>query len=273
LGWAVGLQAYAEGGALANYDENDAELIDQAILQGDSSILDDLQSSGVALGAAVSELTLSLAHEFDVGGSRLSVGVTPKFQRVDTVFYEEKVNDFDSDFDNDRYANDDSGVNLDIGVAWWANENISVGLMVRDLISEEYSTNVVDGTSAVYNIDTQATLGVAWTNRRFTAALDIDLTKNKAFSDLVIGGNPATDIPDDALLFSETQFVRLGGEFNAFDWAQIRAGYRTDLEDVRDDLYTLGLGLSPFNVFHLGLTGFIGENDTKGGLIELKFTF
>jgi hypothetical protein len=74
-------------------------------------------------------------------------------------------------------------------------------------------------------------------------------------------------------LFGETQFARLGAEFNAFDWAQMRVGFRTDLEDTRDDLYTLGLGLSPFDVFHLDLTGFIGEQDTYGGLVEIRLTF
>jgi len=273
LGWAVGLQTYIEGAALADYEDSDAALIAAAIVANDSTLLDNLQSSGIALGGAVSELTVSLAHEFQVGGTRLSVGVTPKYQRVDVVLYEATAADFNSDdieFDSDTYATDDSNLNFDLGASWWVTEKINIGLMLRDLISEDYATVDLGGTSALYNVDTEVTAGVAYNGNLFTAALDIDLTENASFSDIMVNG---VAVSTKDTLFGKTQFVRAGVEFNAFDWAQLRAGYRTDLEDSRGDLFTLGVGLSPFDVFHLELTGAVGEKDTYGGMVELRFTF
>jgi hypothetical protein len=273
LGWAIGLQTYIEGAALANYENADAALIAAAILTNDSSLLDNFQSSGIAVAGAVSELTFSLAHEFQVGGTRVSVGVTPKFQSVDTVLYEASAADFNSDdfeFDSDTYATDDSNLNLDLGASWWVTEKINFGLMLRDLISEEYATADLVGTSAVCNVDPEVTAGVAYNGKLITAALDIDLTKNASFSDIMVNG---VAVSTKDTLFGKTQFVRAGVEFNAFNWAQLRAGYRTDIEGNRDDLFTLGVGLSPFDVFHIELTGAVGENDTYGGMVQLRFTF
>jgi hypothetical protein len=97
---------------------------------------------------------------------------------------------------------------------------------------------------------------VAYNGSTLTGTVDIDLTKNESFEEL-----------------DKTQFLRAGIEFNAFDWAQLRAGYRHDLEDTRDDLFTVGVGLSPFKVFHLDLTGMVGENDAYGAALEFRFTF
>lgn len=262
LAWAVAVQTAIEAGAVALFDEDDEAIIDAAILAGDTDFLDDINSEGVAIAAAVTELTFSIAREFQAGNLRYSIGVTPKYQRVDTVLYVQKANTFDSDdfeFDSSTYSNDDSNFNIDIGGSLWVTEKINIGLMVRDLISEDYDTVMLPDTeinSAVYKVDTMATVGVAYSGSTLTGTVDIDLTKNESFEEL-----------------DKTQFLRAGIEFNAFDWAQLRAGYRHDLEDTRDDLFTVGVGLSPFKVFHLDLTGMVGENDAYGAALEFRFTF
>lgn len=259
LGWAVTLQSEAEGGAFVDYDPADEALLDQAILTGDITLLDDVESQGFAIAAAVSELSLSLAREFSFGGLRYSLGITPKFQRVDTLIYSETVNSFDSDefkFSSDVFARDDSGFNLDVGASLRFGKKFNVGLVVKDLIEEDYATVMLQGFSAVYNVDTEATAGLAYNGSTLTLAVDMDLMKNKSFDQL-----------------GKTQFLRAGVELNGFDWAQIRLGIRHDLEDTREDLFTLGIGLSPFNVFHLDLTGSLGSNDTYGAAAEIKFTF
>ena len=62
----------------------------------------------------------------------------------------------------------------------------------------------------------------------------------------------------------------MGVEFDAANWIQLRLGARTDMESNRDDVATVGIGLSPFNVLHVGITGIAGENETYGGVVELK---
>ncbi len=58
-----------------------------AVLE-DSSLLDDTRSSAVAVVAAVTEIALTIATEFPMGEENaLSVSVTPKYQRVDTLLY------------------------------------------------------------------------------------------------------------------------------------------------------------------------------------------
>lgn len=261
LAWAVAVQTAIEGGAIAFFDEDDEQAIADAIAAGDADLLDNTNSEGVAIAAAVTELTFSIAREFQAGSLRYSIGITPKYQRVDTVLYVQKANNFDSDdfeFDSSTYSNDDSNFNIDIGGSLWVTKKINIGLMVRDLISEDYDTVMLTDTmiqSAVYKVDTTATAGVAYNGSTLTAAVDVDLTKNESFEEL-----------------DKTQFLRVGIEFNAFDWAQLRAGYRHDLEDTRDDMFTAGVGFSPFKVFHLDLTGMVGENDAYGAALEFSFT-
>ena len=63
----------------------------------------------------------------------------------------------------------------------------------------------------------------------------------------------------------ESRFVNFGLEFDTLGWLQLRAGYQNDLEDTVEDLFSAGLGISPFNTVHIDLSGVYGEGDTYGG--------
>lgn len=253
--FAIDLRTDVEGGAIGVYDPDDEELINQAIITGDSALLDDIGSSGLVMAASVSELALAMATEFTPGKQRLSIGVTPKYQRVDTILYLQRANNFDSgDIDTDDFRNDDGNFNMDIGAAWWITEKLNLGLAVQNLISADYDTVVVEGFQTTYQIKPLATAGVAWNGPLFTYTFDADLNTRNTFKEL-----------------DDSQFLRAGFEFNAADWAALRAGYRHDLKDTRENVFTLGVGFSPFTVFHFDLTGSIGNNDTYGAALELKF--
>lgn len=269
---AFDVRTSIEAGAIAEYDENDGLILAAAILSGNSALLDDTRSFGLALGAAVTEAALTFATEFEMGEKNaLSVSLTPKYQRVDTLLYAVTANEFDSnDFDDN--TNDDANFNIDVGLAYSLGDHWVFGLSGRNLISEDYDTEVVllddrffQGT---YQIDTTAVAGVAFNAGPFTATVDADLIKNKSFDYSIIR---AGDARVNGSL-DETQFVRAGVEFNAFSWMQLRAGYRYDIEDTRENVVTAGFGFSPFDVFHFDISGAYGDNDTYGVALDLRWT-
>lgn len=69
------------------------------------------------------------------------------------------------------------------------------------------------------------------------------------------------------------QFASIGGEINAWSWAQLRAGYRQNMASSDGSAFTAGIGISPFDVVHLDLTGIAGTDRTYGAVAQLSFTF
>lgn len=255
--WAVDVKASLEAGAIGIYDPNDEAVINAAIISGDSDVLDNIQSFGLGIGALVIDASVSMAREFKAGNYRYSLSVSPKLQRVETFLYVARANDFDSDdIDSSDYRKDDSNFNIDFGGAFWLTDNINFGLVVRDLIAEDYDTVEFRGQSTSYEIEPTATIGAAYANYGFTAAIDVDLIKREPFKEL-----------------DSTQFARVGFEYDMAEWFQLRTGYRYDIEETRADVVTAGLGISPFDVLHIDVSGLYGEDDTMGGSLELKFTF
>lgn len=252
--FAIEARAQLDIFGYADYDPNDEVIIDLAILSGNSSLLDNIQSSALIFGAAITEVAFAFATEFDLGGMPLAVGVTPKYQNVETIVYTATVDDFDEDdFDADEYTEDDSNLNLDVGLALSLSDSLTLGLNLSNLIEEDYDTIYDD---LQYTIEPQATAGVAWRGDIITLAFDADLTERQPFDEL-----------------DGSQFVRAGIEFDVLNWLQLRAGARHDLEDSREDLWTAGIGLSPFNTFHLDLTAATGDKDTYGFAADLRWTF
>ncbi len=58
------------------------------------------------------------------------------------------------------------------------------------------------------------------------------------------------------------------------DWLALRAGYRADMKSNDANVFTAGLGVSPFNnTVHLDLAGSVGDDNTWGGMLQLGFNF
>jgi len=89
-----------------------------------------------------------------------------------------------------------------------------------------------------------------------TLAADVDLT-------------PASGFSSD----EKRQYAGIGAELNAWSWAQLRAGYRADIRNSDNNVVTAGIGISPFDVVHLDLTGMAGTDRTYGAVAQLSFTF
>jgi len=203
---------------------------------------------------AYAEIGLAFAKEFTLAEEKFSFGITPKYQQMATYVQRVSVTDFDiKDFDESEITK--NAFNFDLGAMWY-KDNFRAGLAVKDLLAQEIAAKY-NGLTDTYQLDTQVTVGVAYASEYLTAALDADLTKQTRFKKL----------NDD------TQFVRVGIEGNAWDWAQLRAGYEVDLQGTLDNSITAGIGISPFDVVSLDIAGSYAGDNQFGVSCNLAFTF
>lgn len=222
----------------------------------------DPESSATILAAGIGELGVALATNLDIAGQRVAVGVTPKLQRITTYNYGVAVDDYDTDdWDDSRYREEENAFNLDLGAVWQSGP-YRVGLAGKNLVSQDVDTVTIKrtGNRFTYELEPQFTLGSAFVSDFVTVAADLDLNKKSGFKGTL-------NVDDD------TQFFRVGAEFDAFGHAQLRTGYRADLEDNVDNAFTLGLGLSPFGVANLDIAASIIDSNSYGGSAQLAFTF
>jgi hypothetical protein len=262
--WSLHLRSYVDVTSFAIIDPADVTAIQGAL--GNPN-LPTLNSEGRALGIATTEIGFSMARQFELGGMPLSIGVTPKYQRVDSINYGVSVDSYDdSDFNADEYMADEGNVNFDFGAALETSGGFAFGLMVRDVLSYEYDSVQTLGDAFTYEIGPVATVGASWTNDWCTLAADVDLNSRERIVEGA-GGIAGIGLDDD------TQFWHVGGEFDLAKWFQLRAGYRGDLEDTMEDAITAGFGLSPWDVFHIEVAGLYVDADSLGVVAQLSFTF
>ncbi len=219
---------------------------------------DKLTSSGNGLAALVTDYGVALAHEFNVAGHPVSVGVTPKLQKTWLYNYTASIYNFDkSNINNSQYRSSDTGFNIDAGVATDFGDHWTVGVTGQNLISRDIDTKTVEGYRDTYQIRPLVTSGVAWNYGAFTLAGDVDLTETKRFKSE-----------------ESSQYAGVGAEYRVLEWLALRAGYRADMKSNDTNVFTAGLGVSPFNnTVHLDLAGSVGDDNTWGGMLQLGFNF
>ena len=219
---------------------------------------DKLSSSGHGLAALVTDYGVALAHEFDVAGHPVSVGVTPKLQKTWLYNYTASIYNFDkSNINNSQYRSSDTGFNIDAGIATDFGEHWTLGVTGQNLISRDIDTKTVEGYRDTYQIRPLVTSGLAWNYGAFTLAGDVDLTQTKRFKSE-----------------ESSPYAGVGAEYRVLDWLALRAGYRADMKSNDTNVFTAGLGVSPFNnTVHLDLAGSVGDDNTWGGMLQLGFNF
>ncbi|MCK9531558.1 MAG: conjugal transfer protein TraF [Gammaproteobacteria bacterium] len=221
----------------------------------------DIKSTVELRAISLNEVGLSLSREFNIGGSKFALGVTPKYVRAITLNYKASVNDADDDdFDADDYTNDTTNFNMDIGVAKDFENGWRAGMVVKNIIGQTYdlmrkntATGVKEKTGEI-ELKPQARAGVSYQNSWFTAGLDVDLTEN-----------------DPIGFEDETRYAAFGMELNALDWAQLRLGYRADMVNSDRSVASAGLGLSPFGV-HIDLA-VAASDDELGAAAQFGLRF
>lgn len=228
-----------------------------AILRGTDRITDNLHSTGFGRLAIVSDYGVAFARQFDIGGVPVSFGVTPKLQKTWLYNYSVPIYRYDSgDWNSSRYRNDDTGFNVDAGLAADFGENWTVGLSGQNLMSRDIGTREVNGYRDTYEISPLVTAGVAWNTDMLTLTADGDLTETKGFKSE-----------------KNSQYAGVGAEVRPLNWLAVRAGYRADIKGNDNDVFTAGLGFAPFSRVHLDLTGLVGEKETWGAGAQLSVTF
>lgn len=262
LGASLIVNARAVGGALLDITQSDINKINtvigglgnnnvSGIVDSNGKLIDPTKSLTSTLqgrGLVMSEAGVSLSHEFSMAGQPLALGVTPKFVQVNTFDYKADVNTGNVRINQGEKRYTD--FNFDVGALHRYSNGWSTGLVVKNVVPHEYAT--VLGNKI--KVDPQARLGFAYEWKAVTLASDIDLTKN-----------------DPAGFDGATQYVALGAEVNAWNFAQLRLGYRYNMSDSKTSTAALGFGLSPFGV-HLDLA-VMGNSNEIGAGAQLGFRF
>ncbi len=217
----------------------------------------DLDSKGMLVAGAVSDFGVAISYPLSIVNMPISVGVSPKLQKIDTYNYEAVINSFEpGELDDASYRSDETTFNLDIGVAMEPVEGLVVAMSGRDLISKELEAVESQGKILSYRVDPKFAAGVAYDWNRLTFMTDVDLNPIKRFDETV-----------------STQYWRFKGEVQATDWLALRLGYRHDMKDNRASVYSLGTGVELGEVFSLDFTGMIGSNDAIGGVLKTSYHF
>ncbi|MEZ8094847.1 conjugal transfer protein TraF [Photobacterium swingsii] len=220
----------------------------------------DLDSMATGLAGGTVDLGMTLAKSFELSayGKRFSVGVSPKFQKLVALNMMESVSTFDFEIDDPEQS---SAFNMDLGVSYQPIDNVTIGFSAMNLISQELETNKIIGDagesySATFMVEPQYKLGAAYANGWFTIAADVDLNKQQYFKQFDYS----------------TQFAKLGVELDAWQWAQLRAGYSHSMTDHAESLMTAGIGFTPFGAFGFDLAGQFGKDNNYGVSAQLVFT-
>ena len=213
-------------------------------------------------GVLATEFGLSFAKAFVFSGSRLSIGVKPKLVDLQSFTFQESINTVDSDtnvLDEGKKSDLGTFASFDLGVAYDFNESFRLGLNVRNIVTDEFQLQ----GGQVLNIDTTSRIGVAYHNRLLTIAVDYDLSENKSI---------LSDVEFDEL---KTQYLAVGAEFNAFDFAQLRVGARKNVasgipDGAKDTALTAGVGF--WLGFNLDLAATYTDSSV-GAFVQTGFRF
>lgn len=274
-------KAYAHARVSSDIDQDDIDYLRQiqnsdpfalgqignALVSGNDAITRNLNSTASGKAAIVSDYGIAIARKFDIGGVPVSLGVTPKLQKTWLYNYTTSIYDYHSDdWKKSKYRNDDTGFNVDAGIAADVGENWTVGLSGQNLMSRDIDTKdirITNGSTGevksykdTYQIRPLVTAGAAWHNELLTLSADADLTETKGFKS------------ED-----NSQYVGVGAEVRPLNWLAVRGGYRADMRGNDSNVFTAGVGFAPLNTVHVDLMGLYGEDQTWGAGAQLSLTF
>jgi hypothetical protein len=255
LNFALFTNQYGRIGGVISYSEDDEKILDDAILSGNID-LDKLQSTSTTDGYSIAEAGFMAAYpairhvNYD-----LSVGAKLKYQRIDLYFNSIKINEFDGDdfeITDDENITNKSGANVDLGlyINWGDERQWHAALVTNNLIKQTVLHVEQDITFTLKN---NISLGLSYQNSWVSLATEIDLSDREQFASL-----------------KPSKYVGVGAEFSFYKNIQFRLGYRTDLNDIDDDIYTAGIGISPWDVLAVDIATFTGNNDTIGAALQLS---
>ncbi|MBE9568747.1 MAG: conjugal transfer protein TraF [Proteobacteria bacterium] len=231
--------------------------LSQNILEVDDPTKNILNLEGVI----ATEFGLSLAKDFRFFNRRVSIGIKPKVVNLQAFTYRESiltVNSIREVFDNGKKSDLGNFTSFDLGAAIDLSESFRLGLNIRNLLTGEF-----DLGASTLNFETNSRIGLAYHNRFLTVAVDYDLSENKPLL-----ANPTFED-------LKTQYLAVGAEFNAFDFAQLRVGARKNVasgisDGAKNTALTAGIGF--WLGFNLDIAATYAESSV-GGFIQTGFRF
>ena len=252
---------YGRIGGTMDYSGGDEAILDQAVNDCTNMLdcnlnLNNLESATTAVGYSIAEAGVMAAYPAVKNANYdLSIGAKLKYQRVDLYFNRVQISDFDDDdfeITDDENITDESGSNIDLGlyIAWGVERQWHAALVTNNLIKQTVH-HVEQGIT--FTLKMTSSFGLSYQNDWLSLATEIDLTDREQFASL-----------------APSKYAGAGAEFRFYEHIQFRLGYRTDLNDVDDDIYTAGIGISPWDVFAIDIAAFTGDNDTIGAALQLS---
>ncbi|MBL1417566.1 MAG: conjugal transfer protein TraF [Moritella sp.] len=226
----------------------------------------DVDSKMSVYAISVVEFGMTFARKFDTRYGGMHFGISPKYNIISTYNYSQTIDNFDPDKYKDGASSDKKGFNLDLGMEVGLLYGLSAGAVVKNLIPQEVDLKPMNGSSASYNLHPVVTTGLSWSSDYATLAMDIDINKTQRYEDVV----SLSGVNDD---FDDTQMLKIGAEFGLQSAMQLRAGYTNDLQGNKGQVFTAGIGLSPFNVFHLDLGASYGGSNKFGLVAQTMLWF
>jgi len=246
----------AMGGMALDITQNDLgrvqTILDQLAANNLSPITDPtttMTSAALGRGAVISEVGIALAKELEFLGG-VGVGMTPKFQKVDTFDYALNIETADITLDEGKKSY--NSVNFDVGLGKDFKNNWKAGAVIKNLLPKSYATALGNKLETKPQVRVGATHQTSWS----VVSIDLDLLENDPIA-------KGFDTP--------TQYAGIGVELDAFDLFQVRLGYRHNLSDSDTSVATAGLGFSPFGV-HIDV-GVMGNSKEVALGVQTGFRF
>ncbi|MCJ8349174.1 conjugal transfer protein TraF [Moritella sp.] len=229
------------------------------ILDDDLNSDSNIDSKMSVYAISVVEFGMTFARKFDTRYGGMHFGISPKYNIISTYNYSQTIDNFDPDKYKYGASSDKKGFNLDLGMEVGLLYGLNAGAAVKNLIPQQVDLKPMNGSSASYNLHPVLTTGLSWRSDYATLAMDIDVNATQRYENV----QSLSGVSDD---FDDTQMLRIGGELSLPSAMQLRAGYTKDLQGNKAQVFTAGIGLSPFKVFHLDLGVSYGGSN-KFGLV------
>ena len=192
LSFGVAFEEWAFAGSRNGYVQANIGIVEDI----GNVLLSDIRFTG----AEVTEAGVSIAKNF----GDFSIGLTPK--TLDVTSYDQSA-----DIANNSAVGDiidvatttgkkthGSSANIDVGAVYKVTENWKVGAVMRNVLSETYTT----AQNNTVSFKPQTRVGLAYTGDIITLSADYDLVKNDS---IVTGGE-------------KTQYLNTGAEIDLFDF-------------------------------------------------------
>ena len=209
---------------------------------------DDLASNGRFAGIGWFEVGSTIGTKWDLkSGKTVSAGVTLKSVHLEFFDYVASVASLDTgNIDGDDYRNQVDFATADLGIIVGLDnkDKWRIGATVKNISGETIKSNPLrlpEGVEALtFEVEPQVRVGTSYNGGWFRLAADVDVTH--ASGPLMADGTE---------FFQGSQYVNLGAVINAWDFIELRGGYRHNLAsaDVASDaeassgLITMGAGL------------------------------